>query len=254
MKPTGGGGIGADGPVSASQGPSQYAVCDKVLSRLGGSYPSTLGIDLAGMVSDEVFRWLVASILLGAGRSEAAALRACRGLAKAGLTSPGRLLIANWQSLVDALDQSGYTEHNFRIAVGLPGLAAALNKDYEGDLNRLHFFANDERDLERRLRELGKVMRPAAVTLFLRELRGVWEKANPPLAHDALVASQRLRLVHATSATVALEELMILWDENGQQQSRFSDLEAAPTKLGGDYCRKQNCHVCPVQEECRNGV
>ena len=97
-------------------------------------------------------------------------------------------------------------------------------------------------------------MRPATVTLFLRGLRELWEKANPPLRREALIALQGLRLLDATNTTVALEELRILWDENGEDQSRFSDLEAALMRLGRDYCRTRRCHVCPVKEECRNGA
>jgi len=254
MKPISRRGGGMDGPLSASHGPRKYALCVKVLDRIGGSCPSALGIDLASMKSDEVFKWLLVSILLGTGGREAVAFRAYRGLEKAGLTSPARLLTTNWQSLVDILDQSGYIRHNFKIAIGLPGVVATLNSDYEGDLNRLHFFARDEGDLERRLQGLGKTMRPATVTLFLRGLRELWEKANPPLRREALIAFQGLRLLDATNTTVALEELRILWDENGEDQSRFSDLEAALMRLGRDYCRTRRCHVCPVKEECRNGA
>jgi len=39
--------------------------------------------------------------------------------------------------------------------------------------------ALDSKDLERRLIEF-KGFGPTAVNIFLRELRGIWSKANPP--------------------------------------------------------------------------
>ncbi|HEY41967.1 MAG TPA: hypothetical protein G4O18_08975 [Dehalococcoidia bacterium] len=223
----------------------------KLVSELGNSCSADLGIDLVSMQSDEIFKWFVASMLLGVNTSQHVAIRAYREFEKAGLLAPERLLTADWQSLIDTLDRSGYIMYNFRTATGLIEATWTLNQQYQGDLNRLHFFANDEADLERKLQGLGERVTPAVVRPFLREMRGLWEKAEPPLAKDVLLALEKLRLVDTTSPVLALEELRIQWEDSGLNQTQLSVLETALTRLGRSYCRKMKCDKCPMQTECR---
>jgi len=51
----------------------------------------------------------------------------------------------------------------------------------------------DSRDLEKRLLEL-KGVGPTAVSIFLRELKAVWEKANPQLSPLARQVASKLGL------------------------------------------------------------
>lgn len=230
----------------------QQHIFATLVKELGGGYASTLGIDLTSAQSDEVFKWFLASILLGNRVGEGVAIATYKEFEKACLLSPERVSATGWQSLVDTLDRGGYVMYNFRTAMGLLEATWTLNKKYEGDLNRLHFFARDERDLEKRLRTLGNGIKPATVKLFLRELRELWEKAEPPLAKPSLLASRNLGLTQAIGATSPLEELRIKWETNREDQVRFSDFETALTRLGQRYCRKQRCARCPLRAECQN--
>jgi hypothetical protein len=223
----------------------------RLVGELGGSYSSDLGIDLTNLQSDEVFKWFVASMLFGVNAGQRASIKAYREFEKAEVLSLERLLATDWQSLVDILNRGGYVTHNFKTATGLTEAAWTLNQQYQGDLNRLHFFATDEADLERRLRALGERVTPAVVKHFLREMRGLWEKAEPPLAKDALLALEKLRLADTTSPVLAIEELRIRWEDSGINQTQFSVLETALTRLGKSYCRKMKCDKCPLRTECQ---
>lgn len=253
MKPENGHGS-IENTAAAGSESGRLALCSRLTAQMGAGFSSLLGIDLASAKSDEAFKWLLACTVLGSCHQEKATCAVYQDLETANLVSTYRLLTTSWQSLMDILDRSGRIKHSFSLAIGLPQTAAALNAEYAGDLNRLHFFARDERDLEKRLGKLSKAVTPATVAPFLRGLRDLWEKANPPLAGDTLTASGRLGLTSSPNATVALEELRMLWEDMAEDQLRFSDLEAALTRLGRDYCRKRRCHVCPVREECPNGA
>ena len=227
-------------------------LCAKLIGELGGTYASALGIKLASMGSEEVFKWFLASVLFGARISEGIAVRTYKEFEKAHVLSPEAFLKTGWQGLVDILDRGGYVRHDFKTATRLLDMTEALKEKYEGDLNRLHFFAEDERDLEEKLQGLGKGIGPITVNIFLRELRDLWEKAEPPLSEHAFLASTNLGLTQATDALAALEELKTALEESEQGEETFSDLEGALVKLGKNYCRKRRCSVCPIKEECEN--
>jgi len=238
--------------AGSSNGGAKQHICARLVKKLGGTYASTLGINLASMESEEVFKWFLASVLFGARISEGIATQTYKEFEKAGVLSPDAILKTGWQGLVDILDCGGYAMYNFTTAMALSEATWDLNKKYEDDLNRLHFFAKDERDLEKRLRGLGKGIRPATVKLFLMELRDLWEKAEPSLAKPALLASRNVGLTKTTGSAAGLEELRTICGADELHEWRFSDLEAALVRLGKNFCRKKRCSPCPVKAECEN--
>ena len=229
----------------------QQSTLGKLVKELGGGYSSRLSINLPSAKSEEIFKWFLASILLGNRVGEGIAIATYKEFEKASILSPERLATTGWQSLVDILDRGGYVVYNFRTAMILLEVIWTLNKKYEGDLNRLHFFATDESDLAKRLQGLGKGIGPVTVIIFLRELRGLWEKAEPALSEPALLVSRKLGLIQTTNAASALKELRTIWEESRQGEGRFSDFEIALVKLGKNYCGKKRCSLCPVKEECQ---
>ena len=231
-------------------GITQQALYTKLLRELGGGYAPALGINLASMESDEVFKWLLASVLFGARIGESIAMNTYKEFEKAGVLSPKAMLETGWQGLVDILDRGGYVRYDFKTATKLLEVMQTLKDKYECDLNRLHFFAKDERDLEKKLQSLGKGIGPVTANIFLRELRDIWEKAEPPFPETAFLTATNLELTQATDAAVALEELRTMWEASEKGELRFSDFEAALVRLGKNYCRKKKCLVCPMKEEC----
>ena len=238
--------------ASLPNGVARQQIYGKLVKELGGTYASALDINLTGMESDEVFKWFLASLLLGARIDESIAINTYKEFIKAGVVSPEAIFETGWLGLVRILDRGGYARCDFKTATKILLIAGALKEKYEGDLNRLHFFAEDERDLEKRLQSLGKWVGPVTVNIFLRELRDIWEKAEPPLAKPALLAVKNLRLIQATDVTLALRELRTVLEANGRDERRFSDLEAALVRLGKNYCGKKRCSLCPVKEECQD--
>jgi len=238
--------------ATGSNGMEQQHLWGKLVKELGGTYASALGINLASMESDEVFKWFLASVLFGTRISESIAMKTYKEFEKAGALSPETILETGWQGLVDILDRGGYVRYDFKTATKLLEVSGALKEEYEGDLNRLHFFAEDERDLEKKLQGLGKGIGPVTVNIFLREMRDLWEKAEPPLSEPALLASRNLKLTRALDAASALEELKTEWEVDELLEWRFSDFEAALVRLGKNYCHKKRCMVCPLKQECLN--
>lgn len=240
------------GNATNSDGVAQQHLWRKLVKELGGTYASALGINLASMESDEVFKWFLASVLFGTRISEDIAMKTYKEFEKVGVLSPETILETGWHGLVDILDSGRYVRYDFKTATKLLEVSGALKEKYEGDLNRLHFFAKDEGDLEEKLHCLGKGIGPVTVNIFLRELRDLWEKAESPLSQLTLLAARNLRLTGATDAASVLEELKTEWEASEEGEGRFSDFEAALVRLGKNYCHKKRCSICLMKEECQN--
>ncbi len=226
------------------------AVCSVLVTRLGGSYSRLLGINLAGMESDESFKWFVAAVLLDSPASTGSALSAFRELEAAGLLDVRHLQSVEWKKLVELLVAAGVRSHVRRVAGTLQLSAASLVTDYDADINRLHFFAEDGDDLVQRLRHLGRTVPRGAVDLFLREMRGVWDKARPCLSDAALSAARSLGVLGACSRTEGADELRSLWDRADHGGRTYADFEAALVRLGESYCQVRLCNSCPMNRLC----
>ena len=148
----------------------------KLETGVGSGYASALGINLLSMKSEEVFKWFLAAVLLGAKIEDGVAMMTYREFEKAGLLSPEAILKAGRQRLISVLGHGGYAKHRSEAVTKLVGIMSALRQKYDGDLNRVHFFARNKRDLERRLWALGKGLSPATVSIFLKGLEGIWDK------------------------------------------------------------------------------
>jgi len=214
----------------------------------GERYAAALGIDLAAD-SGERFKWFLAALLYGTRISESLASRTWREFAARGALAPQRMLDTGWDGLVAILDAGGYTRYDFKTATKLLAVCAALLRDYAGDLDALHGAASDPRDLEARLKALGKGIGDTTVAIFLRELRGIWSKAAPPLSPLALSAAQTLGyLRHDRQADgEALARLQQAWADDGQAAESFADFEAALVRVGLRLRRAESRHCRPPQ-------
>ncbi len=123
----------------------------------GGSYATALGIDLASPDTNERFKWFLAAMLYGARISELLATRTWREFAARRVLTPQRMRDAGWDKLVAILDAGGYTRYDYKTATKLLAVCTALMRDYGGNFDALHAAAADPRDLETRLKALGRV-------------------------------------------------------------------------------------------------
>lgn len=148
-----------------------------LVEKFGNPFSSSLGIDLKGGKKGEVFKWFLASILFGKRISAQIASKTYKVFESRKFITPEKILDAGWDKLVEALDQGGYVRYDFSTATKLLDVMKELKERY-GSLDELHREAEDSQDLERRLLEF-KGIGPVTINIFLRELRTVWEKADP---------------------------------------------------------------------------
>ena len=123
-------------------------------------------------------KWFLAAILYGARISGVLAARTFRVFAARGVYGPEAILAQGWDNLVALLDEGGYARYDFKTATKLLRVMESLQERYQGSLERLQAAAADSDDLERRLMDLAPGIGPATVNIFLRELRGIWPKAD----------------------------------------------------------------------------
>jgi len=194
---------------------------DEKLSALK-SYSEELGLDLTN--PDDRFRWFLASILFAKRISAEIAKKTFRLFEREGLTSPERILEAGWNKLVEILDSGGYVRYDFSTASNLLEIMKKLKEEY-GDLEKLHQESSSPADLERRLL-MFKGIGPVGVNIFLRELRGIWEKAKPNPSRMAVETAKRIGL------------------------RNIEPYESALVRLRLEYCKKRRCLECPVKEFC----
>jgi len=188
------------------------------------SYSDELGFDLTK--PEDRFKWLLASVLFAKRISAETAKETYLCFEQEELTSPDAILNAGWDRLVEVLDSGGYTRYDFSTARKLLGIAKTLKEKY-GSLEKLHAESTSPSDLENRLQEF-KGVGPVGVNIFLRELRGIWEKAKPTPSPMAVLTAQRIGL--------DIEDV-----------ERY---ESQLVRLNLEYCKKHRSSECPLGNNC----
>jgi len=188
------------------------------------SYSDELGLDLTKL--EDRFKWFLASVLFAKRISAETAKETYLYFEQEELTNPDAILQAGWDRLVEVLDSGGYTRYDFSTATNLLGIAKTLKEKY-GSLERLHAESSSPRDLENRLREF-KGVGPVGVNIFLRELRGIWEKAKPSPSRMAVVTAQKIGL-------------------DPEDVERY---ESQLVRLNLEYCKKRRSSECPLGNNC----
>jgi endonuclease III len=188
------------------------------------SYSDELGLDLTK--PEDRFKWFLASVLFAKRISAETAKETYLYFEQEELTSPDAILQAGWDRLVEVLDSGGYTRYDFSTATNLLGIAKTLSEKY-GSLERLHAESSSLRDLENRLQEF-KGVGPVGVNIFLRELRGIWEKAKPNPSSMAVVTAERI----------------------GLDPADVERYESQLVRLNLEYCKKRRSSECPLGNNC----
>lgn len=211
-----------------------------LLKLFGKTYSEELAIDLKAKKSSEIFKWFLASILFGARISETIAKNTYLALKKYKLLTPQSIIKSNWEFLVThIMAEGGYVRYDGKTSTTLLDISAQLIKNYNGDLNQLHDTAADSNDLEQRLVAF-KGIGPITVNIFLRELRGIWKKANPPFSDYVIFAAKNL----------GIKDIKQYWQKNKVKGYNFVNFEAALLRLGKNYCHKNKCKICPLKNNC----
>jgi len=214
-----------------------------LLRQYDGSFAAELDIDLSSGRNEEVFKWLLASVLFGARISGSVVKKTFCLFASRGIVSPKTVLDTGWDGLVELLDKGGYVRYDFKTATKLLDLCKTLTENYPAGLASLHATAADPRDLEERLKSLAKGVGDVTVGIFLRELRGIWEKADP-LTSDLAVLAAKERGIIQRAVRNRIDILGLLrqaWKAAGMKKRGFPDFEAALVRAGID-ARKKHHH------------
>jgi endonuclease III len=195
---------------------------EEELSQLS-TYSEELGLDLT--MPEDRFKWFLASILFAKRISAETAKRTYRRFEEEGLTTPDRILTAGWDRLVEVLDSGGYVRYDFSTATNLLEIMKDIQERY-GNLENLRRESSSPNDLERRLQEF-KGVGPVGVNIFLRELRGIWEKAKPKPSRMAVKVAQRIGL------------------------EKVEPYESVLVRINLEYCKKRKCEECFVRNHCK---
>jgi endonuclease III len=220
-----------------------------LIENLGQKYSEILGINLASKKEEEIFKWFLASILFGAPINETSVIKTYKCFQKYDVLTPKQIIQTGWDGLVKILDEGSYTRYDFKTADKLLEVMKNLIQKYNGRLTLLYDNASDMQDLENRLKNLGKGIGEVTVKIFLRELRGVWNKAEPEPTELVVVAAENLGIFKKERGK-ALEQLKDFWLKNAVEGKSFVNFETALLRLGKNFCRKGKCAVCPVKDEC----
>lgn len=204
-------------------------------------FSTELGIDFSSGRPQEIFRWFLASVLFGARISESIVKKTFHEFDTRGIMSPETILHLGWDGLVAVLDVGGYVRYDFKTATKLLDLCKALTESYRADLANLHDAAAGPKDLEQRLKALAKGIGEVTVNIFLREMRGIWEKANPLPSDLVVMAAKERGIVPKTvrDREKVLHLLMDAWKKTGMKKKIFPDFEAALVRAGIELRRKK---------------
>lgn len=211
-----------------------------LVDRLGGRFSSELGIDV-DRGDEQIDRWLLAATLFGTRIPASVALRTYAAMARAGVRTVADAERRTWDELVELLDRGGYVRYDFRTATRLLDLAATLASRHPQGLSAL---ADLEASRLRAALDALPGWGPVTIRLFLRELRGVWPGADPPLDPRAVWAAQHLGLRPPKRRQLAW---LLRRASGAGVDSR--DLEAALVRLSLEHRRSQA--ACPGGPGCK---
>jgi hypothetical protein len=82
------------------------------------------------------------------------------------------------------------------------------------------------------LKELGKGIGDVTVSIFLRELRDVWRKADSKPTPLVILAAKNMGITKTETPEKALEDLKEFWKGNEVKGNSFVNFETALLRLG----------------------
>jgi hypothetical protein len=138
----------------------------------------------------------------------------------------------------------GYPRHDFRTGIRLLHLADALDTYYGGRAAVIGWRFADYPRLRRALDVLPG-WGPLTTALFLREMRGVWPAAQPPLDLRAAAAARHL---HLTSAGHGQPDLDFLTRLAADSELDVREVESALIRLA--QAHPQRMERCPGGPAC----
>lgn len=129
----------------------------------------TLGIDFSGQGEAALFKWLIASFLIGKRIRAATAIKAYQVIVEQHrIDTPAKLSRCAHRELVRMLGQGGYARYDESTARRLHALAGKLEREYEGRIGRMREISADRKAFEQRLLAFEGIG-PKTLEIFMRE-------------------------------------------------------------------------------------
>lgn len=169
-------------------------IVDVLLDRHGETFANELGVELSRNTPTPLFRVLCLALLTSAPVGASQAMRACRALGKAGLTTPRKMADSRWEERVKVLNANGYARYDEKTASQLAVLTEHLQAEYASDLRKLRERANGDPGEARRLLKDFKGIGGVGADILLREVQICWEEFAPFADKMALKSSAKLGL------------------------------------------------------------
>lgn len=130
---------------------------------------SELGIELKPGDDGNLFKWFIASFLMGKRIQAPIAAQAYRVIVEEeGRDTPRKLQHCTSRQLVAMLGRAHYVRYDETTAQRLLDLSAKLNADYSGSITRMLEASDDRQAFERRLGEFDGVG-PKTIEIFMRD-------------------------------------------------------------------------------------
>jgi endonuclease III len=189
-------------------------------------YPEELGLDLK--TPEGRFQWFLASILFAKRISSNIAKKTFKIFQAEDLVTPEAILTTGWDKLVSVLDAGGYVRYDFSTATNLLEISKQLIEKFSG-LEGLYAQAESPKHLEELLGNF-RGIGPVGINIFLRELRCIWDKADPAPSHLAVQVAQKLGI------------------------TQIKEMESQLVRINLEYCRKKACLQCPMKQICSTPI
>ncbi|CRM42857.1 hypothetical protein [Pseudomonas sp. 37 R 15] len=130
---------------------------------------SELGIELQPDDDGSLFKWFIASFLMGKRIQAPIAAHAYKVIVEEeGRDTPRKLQHCTSRELVAMLGRAHYVRYDETTAQRLLDLSAKLNADYGGKMTRIVQFSDDRQAFEKRLGEFDGVG-PKTIEIFMRD-------------------------------------------------------------------------------------
>ncbi len=130
---------------------------------------SELGIELKPGDDSSLFKWFIASFLMGKRIQAPIAAQAYRVIIEEeGRDTPRKLQHCTSRQLVAMLGRAHYVRYDETTAQRLLDLSAKLNADYSGSITRMLEASDDRQAFEMRLGEFDGVG-PKTIEIFMRD-------------------------------------------------------------------------------------
>ncbi|MGZ9812256.1 hypothetical protein ACXN5S_17475 [Pseudoroseicyclus sp. H15] len=177
---------------------SQTSIAQALIDSQGELYSEAIGANIARDTPQELFHWLIGSVMLSARIASGNAVQGAAALREAGLHKIDAILKADGAQIVRVLNKNGYARYDESTADYIRDNARFVEETYGGDIRGMR-----EGDVLKNLQQI-KGIGPAGAEIFAREVQLVWDECYPTLGKPGAKAAKKLGLPEASEALADL--------------------------------------------------